>query len=117
MPLVAVIAVSVGLVCMYKVHQFSEPEPVITVNGPQAPENFYPKRLTYEVYGPVGKAGNIFGIGTFRRGFLGVEDHRQADGELRVLVGDWRSAGTVAGPALTGLSGTGVTGLLGRRPC
>ncbi|MDT5340847.1 MAG: hypothetical protein QOE52_31, partial [Mycobacterium sp.] len=28
MPLVAVIAVSVGLVCMYKVHQFSEPEPV-----------------------------------------------------------------------------------------
>ena len=23
--------------------------------------------------------------------------HRQADGELRVLVGDWRSAGTVAG--------------------
>jgi len=59
MPLVAVVAVSVGLVCMYKVHQFSEPEPVITVNGPQAPENFYPKRLTYEVYGPVGKAGKI----------------------------------------------------------
>src|SRR6202034_3581696 len=59
MPLVAVIAVSVGLVGMYKVHQFSEPEPVITVNGPQAPENFYPKRLTYEVYGPLGKAGKI----------------------------------------------------------
>ena len=59
MPLVAVIAVSVGLLGMYKVHQFSEPEPVITVNGPQAPENFYPKRLTYEVYGPVGKAGKI----------------------------------------------------------
>ena len=59
MPLVAVIAVGVGLVCMYKVHQFSEPEPVITVNGPQAPENFYAKRLTYEVYGPVGKAGKI----------------------------------------------------------
>ena len=59
MPLVAVVAVSVGLVCMYKVHQFSEPEPVITVNGPQAPENFYLKRLTYEVYGPVGKAGKI----------------------------------------------------------
>ena len=39
--------------------------------------------------------------------------HRQADGELRVLVGDWRSAGTVAGPALTGLSGSGVTGLMG----
>ena len=40
MPLVAVIAVSVGLLLMYKVHQFSEPEPVITVNGPQAPEKF-----------------------------------------------------------------------------
>ena len=59
MPLTAVIVVSVGLVAMYKVHQFSEPEPVITVNGPQAPEQFYIKRLTYEVYGPVGKAGKI----------------------------------------------------------
>jgi serine/threonine protein kinase len=39
--------------------------------------------------------------------------HRVADGELRVLVGDWRSAGTVAGPSLTGLSGSGVTGLMG----
>ena len=38
---------------------------------------------------------------------------RPADGELRVLVGDWQSAGTVAGPALTGLSGSGVTGLMG----
>ena len=60
MPLVAVIAVSVGLVCMYKVHQFSEPEPVITVNGPQAPENFDQKKLTYEVFGgPLGKAAKI----------------------------------------------------------
>ena len=59
MPLVAVIAVGVGLVCMYKVHQFSEPEPVITVNGPQAPDEFNVKKLTYEVYGPVGKAGKI----------------------------------------------------------
>ena len=32
---------------------------------------------------------------------------------MRVLVGDWQSAGTVAGPALTGLSGSGVTGLMG----
>ena len=39
--------------------------------------------------------------------------HRPADGDLRVLVGDWRSAGTVAGPGLTGLSGSGVTGLMG----
>jgi len=59
MPLVAVIAVSAGLLMMYKVHQFSEPEPVITVNGPQAPDEFNIKRLTYEVYGPVGKAGKI----------------------------------------------------------
>ena len=59
MPLVAVIAVSVGLVCMYKVHQFSEPEPVITVNGPQAPEEFNIKRLTYQVFGPAGKTAKI----------------------------------------------------------
>jgi serine/threonine protein kinase len=37
----------------------------------------------------------------------------QADDELHVQVGDWQSAGTVAGPALTGLSGSGVTGLMG----
>src|ERR1700733_13666690 len=59
MPLVAVIAVSVGLVCMYKVHQFSEPEPVITVNGPRAPGEFNIKRLTYQVFGPVGKKAKI----------------------------------------------------------
>ena len=40
---------------MWKVHQFSEPEPVITVNGPQAPDEFNIKRLTYEVFGSVGK--------------------------------------------------------------
>jgi hypothetical protein len=57
--LVTPVVVGVGLVGMYKVHQFSEPEPVITVNGPQAPENFDQKKLTYEVYGPVGKAGKI----------------------------------------------------------
>ena len=39
--------------------------------------------------------------------------HRLPEGELRVLVGDWRSAGTVAGPALTGLPGSGVTSLMG----
>jgi serine/threonine protein kinase len=39
--------------------------------------------------------------------------HRPTDGELRVLVGDWRSAGTMPGSALTGLSGSGVTGLMG----
>jgi hypothetical protein len=59
MPLVAVIAVGVGLLGMYKVHQFSEPEPVITVNGPQAPEQFYPKKLTYEVFGSLGTSGKL----------------------------------------------------------
>ena len=34
MPLVAVIAIGVGAVAMFKVHQFSDPEPVITVNTP-----------------------------------------------------------------------------------
>ncbi len=34
------------------------------------------------------------------------------DGGVRCLVGDWQSAGTVAGPALTGISGSGVTGLM-----
>ena len=59
MPLVAVIAVSAGLLLMYKVHQFSEPEPVITVNGPQAPDEFNIKRLTYEVFGSVGQGGKL----------------------------------------------------------
>jgi hypothetical protein len=44
---------------MYKVHQFSEPEPVITVNGPQAPEQFNVKRLTYEVFGSLGTGGKL----------------------------------------------------------
>lgn len=59
MPLVAVVAVGVGLLCMYKVHQFSEPEPVITVNGPQASEQFNLKRITYEVFGSVGQGGKL----------------------------------------------------------
>ena len=59
MPLVAVVAVGVGLLCMYKVHQLSEPEPVITVNGPQAPEQFNLKRITYEVFGSAGQGGKL----------------------------------------------------------
>lgn len=35
------------------------------------------------------------------------------EGGVRVLVGDWQSAGTVAGTALTGLPSAGVTGLMG----
>ncbi|OBJ48103.1 MmpS family transport accessory protein [Mycobacterium sp. 1423905.2] len=59
MPLVAVVAVGAGLVCMWKVHQLSEPEPVITVNGPQAPEQFNPKQMTYEVFGSAGEGGML----------------------------------------------------------
>ena len=39
--------------------------------------------------------------------------HQQVGGEPRVLVGDWRSAGAVTGRTLTGLPGSGVTGLMG----
>jgi hypothetical protein len=59
MPLVSVIAIGVGLICMWKVHQFSEPEPVTTVLGPQAPEEFNVKRLTYEVFGSAGQGGKL----------------------------------------------------------
>lgn len=57
MPLVAVVAVGVGGVCMWKVHELSAPGPVITGNGPQAPEQFSPKRRTYELFGFVGSVG------------------------------------------------------------
>jgi hypothetical protein len=59
MPLVAVVALSVGGVCMWKVHQFSEPEPVPTVNLPQAPPEFNQKQLTYELFGSVGDGGMV----------------------------------------------------------
>ncbi|OBG36097.1 hypothetical protein A5672_20480 [Mycobacterium alsense] len=59
MPLVAVVALSVGAVGMWKVHQFSAPPPVITVNGPAAPEQFTPKNMTYEVFGSVGEGGML----------------------------------------------------------
>jgi hypothetical protein len=59
MPLVAVVALALGAVCMWKVHEFSAPGPVITVNGPQAPEEFTPKRLTYELFGSIGEGGML----------------------------------------------------------
>ncbi|OBK21749.1 hypothetical protein A5634_09145 [Mycobacterium asiaticum] len=59
MPLVAVVVIGVGALGMWKVHQMSEPAPVITVNGPQAPEQFTPKRLTYELFGSVGDGGKL----------------------------------------------------------
>lgn len=59
MPLVAVVALGAGAVGMWKVHQFSAPPPVITVNGPAAPEQSTPKELTYELFGSVGDGGML----------------------------------------------------------
>ncbi|MBZ4522625.1 hypothetical protein GBP86_21840 [Mycobacterium avium subsp. hominissuis] len=59
MPVVAVVAVGLGAVAMVKVHQFSEPPPVITVNEPAAPPQFSIKRLTFEVSGSVGDGGML----------------------------------------------------------
>lgn len=59
MPLVAVVALTLGAVGMWKVHQFSAPPPVITVNGPAAPEQTTPKYLTYEVFGSIGDSGML----------------------------------------------------------
>lgn len=59
LPLVVVIAVSVGALGMWKVHQMSAPGPALTVNGPQAPEQFTPKQLTYELDGSLGDGGML----------------------------------------------------------
>ncbi|PLV54358.1 hypothetical protein X011_03185 [Mycobacterium tuberculosis variant microti OV254] len=59
MPLVAVIAVGLGAVAMVKVHEFSNPEPVITVNQPAAPPEFSIKRITYELFGSAGDGGML----------------------------------------------------------
>jgi hypothetical protein len=59
MPLVAVVALSLGAVLMWKVHQFSAPPPVITVLPPQAPPEFSPKRVTYELSGSIGEGGML----------------------------------------------------------
>lgn len=57
LPLVTVIALVVGGLGVWKVHQMSEPGPVPTVLAAQAPEQFTPKRLTYEVFGSLGNGG------------------------------------------------------------
>jgi Mycobacterium membrane protein len=59
MLLVAVIALTLGAVCMWKVHRMSDPPPVITVNSPAAPPEFSLKRLTYELSGSVGQGGML----------------------------------------------------------
>ena len=59
LPLVTIIAVGVGALGVWKVHQMSEPGPVPTVLAAQAPEQFTPKQLTYEVFGSVGDGGML----------------------------------------------------------
>ncbi|WP_156689845.1 MmpS family transport accessory protein [Mycobacterium sp. Marseille-P9652] len=59
MPLVAVVMIGAGAIGMWKVHQFSAPPPVITVNGPAAPEQTTPKQLTYELFGSLGEGGML----------------------------------------------------------
>ncbi|KAA0107995.1 MmpS family transport accessory protein [Mycolicibacterium sp. P1-5] len=59
LPLVVVVALGVGALCMVKVHQSSAPGPILAVSPPQAPEEFTPKRLTYEVFGDVGNGGML----------------------------------------------------------
>ncbi|MGV0738363.1 MmpS family transport accessory protein [Mycobacterium sp. DBP42] len=59
LPLVTVIAVGVGGLGVWKVHQLSEPGPVPTVLAAQAPEQFTPKQLTYELFGTIGNGGLV----------------------------------------------------------
>ena len=59
LPVVTVIALGVGALGVWKVHQMSEPGPVPTVLAAQAPEQFTPKRLTYELFGTVGNGGML----------------------------------------------------------
>jgi hypothetical protein len=59
LPLVTVVVLAVGALCMWKVHQSSAPGPVLAVSPPQAPEEFTPKRLTYELFGDIGSGGML----------------------------------------------------------
>jgi Mycobacterium membrane protein len=59
MPVVAVVALALGGVIMWKVHEFSAPPPVLTVLPPQAPPEFSPKRMTYELTGSIGDGGML----------------------------------------------------------
>jgi hypothetical protein len=68
-PITAAIVVGVGAVGMWNVHQMSAPAPVITVDGPQAPEQFTPKQLTYELFGALGDGGML--------SYIDVDGHPQ----------------------------------------
>jgi hypothetical protein len=57
LPLVTVLALSAGALGVWKVHQSSQPGPVPKVPSAQAPEQFTPKQLTYELFGAAGEGG------------------------------------------------------------
>ena len=59
LPLAIVVALAIGALSMWKVHQSSAPGPILAVSPPQAPEEFTPKRLTYELFGDVGSGGML----------------------------------------------------------
>ena len=57
LPLVTVVALGAGSLGVWKVHEMSEPGAVPAVLAAQAPEQFTPKRLTYELFGSIGDGG------------------------------------------------------------
>jgi hypothetical protein len=57
LPLVTALAVGAGVLGVWKAHQASEPGPVPEVLAAQAPEQFTPKELTYELFGTLGEGG------------------------------------------------------------
>lgn len=59
LPAVTVIALALGSVAVWKVHEMSAPGPVPSVLAAQAPEQFTPKRMTYELFGTIGSSGML----------------------------------------------------------
>lgn len=59
LPAVTVIALGIGSLAVWKVHEMSAPGPVPTVLAAQAPEQFTPKRMTYELFGSPGNGGML----------------------------------------------------------
>jgi len=57
LPLVTVVVLGIGSLGVWKVHQASEPGPVPMVPAAQAPEQFTPKELTYELFGSLDSTG------------------------------------------------------------
>ena len=57
LPLVITVVLVLSAVCMWKVHKQTNPGPILAVSPAQAPEEFTPKRMTYELFGDVGSGG------------------------------------------------------------